>query len=149
MVGERREMKSVLMELLGPFGAGLHIKDIRRYCHPGENHSFYTLAKHVMEKDETLIGYREKGRPVKINADHKDFARQWEEVELIVMSGRAQETWEHVLESRLGTKKAIVNKKHWIHLRLVEEERKDAREKEREAKKTKKVRIHRHMVAIC
>jgi hypothetical protein len=74
MVAERREMKSVLMELLGPFGAGLHVKDIRRYCHPGENHSFYSLATRVNEHDEILIGYREKGRKVQINPDHKDFA---------------------------------------------------------------------------
>jgi hypothetical protein len=138
MVAERREMKSVLMELLGPFGAGLHVKDIRRYAHPGEHHSFYSLATRVNEHDEILIGYREKGRKVQINPDHKDFARQWEEVELIVMSGRHKQLWEGVMETKVGTKKAIANKKHWVHLRLVEEERKDAREKEKAGKKEKK-----------
>jgi methyl-accepting chemotaxis protein len=59
-------------------------------------------------------------------------------VELIVMSGRHKQLWEEVVETKVGTKKAIANRKHWVHLRLVEEERKDARESEKESKKEKK-----------
>jgi len=112
MIAEDRGMNAVLQEMMNAEGSSLYIKDMRRYCSPGEHHSFMSLSARVQEFEETMIGYIDPVEGPVLNPDDKTLERMWEDCEVIVLANRKEALGTDVIESCMGTRKPICNPRH-------------------------------------
>jgi len=97
MVAERKEMKSVLVNLLGSTGTSLCVNAPVRYVHGDEQLSFYSMALRVQEYNEILCGYKRYGHEPVLNPKNKNEVMRWDDVELIVMANAKKDHNHHDL----------------------------------------------------
>mmetsp|Transcript_58915 Transcript_58915/g.103103 ORF Transcript_58915/g.103103 Transcript_58915/m.103103 type:complete len:825 (+) Transcript_58915:103-2577(+) len=93
MISEERSVKLLLDELLGVSGCNVHMYPASRYCHPGEQCSFWTLASRAAKLDEIAIGYQEKHSIEKtvLNPRQKDLVMDWSNYDVAVIAGEDEE----------------------------------------------------------
>jgi hypothetical protein len=99
MVAERKEMKSVLVSLLGSGGTSLCVNAPIRYVHKNEKLSFYSMALRVQAYQEILCGYKQHGREPILNPNDKHKKMRWDDVELIVMANEDSDSNSHGSDS--------------------------------------------------
>uniref|UniRef100_K3WEL4 CASTOR/POLLUX/SYM8 ion channel conserved domain-containing protein n=1 Tax=Globisporangium ultimum (strain ATCC 200006 / CBS 805.95 / DAOM BR144) TaxID=431595 RepID=K3WEL4_GLOUD len=90
MISESRDVRVILDELLGPHGSYFEVEPSGRYCTPGEQVSFWQLAKRSTALGEILCGYQAHGDIAEtvLNPPDKAKPRTWENVDLIVLRSK-------------------------------------------------------------
>lgn len=91
MVAEARSVKVILDELLGIRGSSLLLVPPHWYVRPGEQVSFWALAKRSAEDNSILIGYQIRGSLAQtvLNPHDKHIPRVWDDMDLAVIAGTA------------------------------------------------------------
>lgn len=89
MVAERREVESVLVELLGPEGQEVVVKDSARYVHDQERLSFWAVCLRAQEFGEILLGYKpaEGDGAIVTNPRDKAAVRTWSHSDRLILMG--------------------------------------------------------------
>jgi hypothetical protein len=92
MVAEDRNVKVILDELLGPYGASLNIRPASAFAAPGERITFAALAQRALSGGAVLCGYQDLKRKGKVvlNPRGKLDSQCWDGVAMVVLSGEGE-----------------------------------------------------------
>lgn len=93
MVAERREVKSLLVELLGPAGQDIAIAPVTKYVdvRNGEEVSFWEISVRAGEYGEIPLGYKRAGAPhIVTNPPNKAAKQRWDVDDTIVVMASSE-----------------------------------------------------------